>query len=120
MSANIKMNVKYRTESKKQIRWDLANLAEQAYDTAEEKGFHEPIGHEYTEQATRILLIISELTEAFDDIRKGNEEHVPEEIADVMIRLLHFAAYEGIDLDAEVAKKMEINRGRPHKHGNRF
>lgn len=96
------------------------SVGKEIYDTCEEKGFHDTIDHEIAEQAVRILLMITELCEAFEDIRKGNSEHHREEMADAMIRLLHYGAYEGIDLDAEVARKMEINRGRPYKHGKKF
>lgn len=42
---------------------------------------------------------------------------IKEELADVVIQALSTAGYLGIDIDAWVRKKMEINRGRPWKHG---
>lgn len=99
----------------------LNQIGKEIYDTCEEKGFHDQIDPAIGEQAVRILLIISELCEAFETIRKdmGKAKH-DEEIADTLIRLLHYAAYEGIDIDREVEQKMEINRGRPYKHGRHF
>lgn len=40
-----------------------------------------------------------------------------EELADVIIASLSVAGYLGIDIDAAVRRKMEINKGRPWKHG---
>lgn len=44
-------------------------------------------------------------------------ERFTEELADVIITALSAAGYLGIDIDAEVRKKMEINRERPWRHG---
>lgn len=46
-----------------------------------------------------------------------NEEHFVEELADVVIICFSVAGHLGIDIDAAVRRKMEINRGRPWKHG---
>lgn len=40
-----------------------------------------------------------------------------EELADVIIASLSVAGYLGIDIDAAVRRKMEINKARPWKHG---
>lgn len=40
-----------------------------------------------------------------------------EELSDVIIASLSVAGYLGIDIDAAVRRKMEINRARPWKHG---
>lgn len=40
-----------------------------------------------------------------------------EELADVIITGFSVAGKLGIDIDAEIRRKMEINRGRPWKHG---
>ena len=46
-----------------------------------------------------------------------NAEAYAEELADVIIASLSVAGYLGIDIDAAVRRKMEINKGRPWKHG---
>ena len=49
-----------------------------------------------------------------------NSEFYPEfchELADVIIMSLSVAGYLGIDIDAAVRRKMEINKERPWKHG---
>ena len=46
-----------------------------------------------------------------------NAEAYAEELADVIIASLSVAGKLGIDIDAAVRRKMEINKGRPWKHG---
>lgn len=46
-----------------------------------------------------------------------NEEAYTDELADVIIASLSVAGKLGIDIDAAVRRKMEINRARPWKHG---
>lgn len=46
-----------------------------------------------------------------------NKEAYTEELADVIIASLSVAGKLGIDIDAAVRRKMEINRARPWKHG---
>ena len=45
-----------------------------------------------------------------------SEEEYVEELADVIIASLSVAGKLGIDIDAAVRRKMEINRARPWKH----
>lgn len=56
-----------------------------------------------------------ELTELNDAI--DNAEAYTEELADVIIAALSVAGKLGIDIEAAVKRKMEINRSRPWKHG---
>lgn len=42
--------------------------------------------------------------------------HYAEELADVIIMSLSVAGHLGIDIDAEVRRKMKINHDRPWKH----
>jgi len=65
----------------------------------------------------KLLLIVSEVCEAQDALRNEDRENEAEEIADVLIRTLDYAAWRGISLDAEVWKKIGKNRERPHLHG---
>ena len=51
-----------------------------------------------------------------DDVCNDNSAFC-EELADVIIMSLSVAGYLGIDIDAEVRRKMEINKRRPWKHG---
>ena len=66
---------------------------------------------------------VIELEYAAMNWRNGYEENselYPEfchELADVIIMLLSVAGKLGIDIDAAVRRKMEINKARPWKHG---
>lgn len=51
-----------------------------------------------------------------DDIINDNSAFC-DELADVIIASLSVAGKLGIDIDAAVKRKMEINKGRPWKHG---
>lgn len=51
------------------------------------------------------------------EMESESEEEYAEELADVIIMSLSVAGKLGIDIDAEVRRKMEINKGRPWKHG---
>lgn len=55
---------------------------------------------------------VNELDEA-----SVNAEAYTDELADVIIASLSVAGKLGIDIDAAVRRKMEINRSRPWKHG---
>lgn len=67
-----------------------------------------------------IALTHSELSEALEADRKGDEDNFKEEIADVVIRILDRCGYEHIDIGTEIVKKMEKNRKRGYKHGKRY
>lgn len=77
-----------------------------------------------------LMLIASELFEAFEDIRKvgpeGLSEKIPdftvveEEFADAIIRLLETGAARGLRLGEAVHAKFLYNLSRPHKHGKAF
>ena len=79
---------------------------------------------DFNANAAKIALMHSELSEALEALRKpGESEHLPgesqlgEELADVFIRLAHFAYKHDVDLGDLVLKKMAFNAGRPYMHG---
>lgn len=51
-----------------------------------------------------------------DDVCNDNSAFC-DELSDVIIMCLSVAGYMRIDIDAAVRRKMEINKGRPWKHG---
>lgn len=51
------------------------------------------------------------------ELSSDDEEAYVDELADVIIASLSVAGKLGIDIDAAVRRKMEINKGRPWKHG---
>lgn len=86
---------------------------------------------EEMQHAKRMLLIIGEVSEAFEELRAGHApaevyekngkpEGVPVELADVQIRLWDLAQTMGFSLQGEVQRKESFNRTREFMHGKRF
>jgi NTP pyrophosphatase (non-canonical NTP hydrolase) len=75
--------------------------------------------------SNRLMLIVSELAEGLEGIRKGNFKSTPnsgglgEELADTQIRLEDLAWSVGLNLDSVVELKMDYNAKREYRHGNR-
>lgn len=93
---------------------------------AEEKGWNETYDEAMTGQ--HIALMHSELSEALEawrnrtsnvDIVGGKPEGIAVELADCVIRIMHWFARRGISLEQVVATKMAYNDTRTHKHGNK-
>ena len=78
-------------------------------------------GFDFTwEQApTFLMLIVTEAAEAMQAWRDDDRAKFAEELADLVIRALHMAGQLGIDLEAEISRKMEINWRRPYRHGHK-
>jgi NTP pyrophosphatase (non-canonical NTP hydrolase) len=74
-----------------------------------------------------LCLIHSEVSEALEAARTGNHpsEKIPghskvaEELADCVIRILDMASYLKIDIGNAVKAKIEFNRTRSYRHGNK-
>lgn len=62
-------------------------------------------------------LIFFEGDEMLTAVEDYKWDSATEELADVVIMAMSAAGYLGIDIDAAVKRKMEINKGRPWKHG---
>jgi len=67
----------------------------------------------------KLALIHSEVSEALEAYRAGDDVNFAEEMADTAIRLLELAAMLQIDMDDEVRKKDQKNKTRGHKHGGK-
>lgn len=87
----------------------------------------EPIPFTLELGATKIALIHSEVSEMLEGLRKGKQDdHLPDrkaeevEAADVLIRLLDYCAWRGLDIGGAVEAKCRYNAQRAdHKHENR-
>ena len=67
-----------------------------------------------------LTLIASEVFEAQQALRKNDKANFKEEIADIFIRAADLCGGLGIDIEEEIIKKMEYNKGREKMHGKLF
>jgi hypothetical protein len=111
----------------------LDDLAHEADRIAKEHGFTDATPGE------DLMLIVTEAAEAMEELRRGKAPGevfykdepdrsqdtvmkpcgVPSEIADIMIRCLHFCGKHEIPIGRVLVEKMIYNDNRPHKHGNK-
>lgn len=118
----------------------LNELRDEAVAMSRAKGFQD------VELGTGLMLIVTELAEAMEDVRKGHAPNevwyerpppsfqpdgsfadssfakpcgIPSEIADTIIGCLDFCGRNGIDIEAVVREKMAYNSSRPVRHGGK-
>jgi NTP pyrophosphatase (non-canonical NTP hydrolase) len=65
----------------------------------------------------KLMLVVTELSEAMEAYRHEDKQNFAEEIADTFIRLADICGSIDLDIESEIWKKMEINKKRPYKHG---
>lgn len=118
------------TASKFDVYAALNVLRDQALRIAIDHGFKNTL------PAEDMALIHSEVSEALEDIRNnkgmtqiwyekdedGNDKPcgIPIEMADTVIRVLHFCGKHKIDIRSAVLEKMKYNDSRPYLHGKKF
>ena len=135
----------------------MNNLVKQAHGNAVSKGFYDgiedfrslPADQQQLHISQKLMLIVSEASEAFEALRKmefpinpklphdeyyermgyefdaGTFKHfikdtLADECADIIIRVFDLAGWLGIDLDQHVKLKMMYNSTREKKHGKNF
>ena len=107
----------------------INSAVKESYDNAKDHGWHD------SERSIGdlICLMHSELSEALEEHRNGHlpseiyfndnkpnkPEGIPVELADCIIRIFDFCGLYGIDLETVLKQKMEYNRTRPYRHGNK-
>jgi len=108
---------------------EINKLCKMAHENASGKGFwedieaieHPLINNEMNNAiSTRLMLIVCEVAEAAEGLRKNDAVNFREELADVAIRLFDLCGGLDIDLEAEIMVKMQKNKLRPYKHGKQF
>ncbi len=83
---------------------NINKLAEQNYDWVERMGWH----NKTTLEA--LALVASEVGEAINECRgEKPTEHFAEELADIVLRVLDIAHWQGIDMEQELLNKMKKN-----------
>ena len=97
----------------------LNTLRDAIYEDAAAHGMWK----DYTSPVECVYLIFDEVFELNSAARSislskhGAVQEFCDELADVIIMSLSVAGKLGIDIDAAVRRKMEINKARPWKHG---
>ena len=67
-----------------------------------------------------LALIHSEVSEALEAFRNGDIVNFREELADTLIRVLDLSGgIKDMNMDKEVENKLETNKKRGYKHGNK-
>ena len=104
----------------------LDELAIVIHETAWNKGFYEGAPDTPIEvgdpswRPAKLALVHSEVSEALEALRNGDAENYVEELADIIIRVLDLAEFDGLEIGHAVVQKMFKNMDRPRLHGRKF
>jgi len=93
----------------------LNKLSKDIAEWREEKGFITS----WENVPEKLMLTVTELAEAMEAYRHDDKQNFTEEVADTFIRLCDICGSLGIDIEGAIKDKMEINKGRPFKHGKK-
>ena len=108
------------------IIFQIEQLQQQVYAANEAQGFWDGPGND--NNASKIALMHSELSEALEADRKGieSDDKIPEftgleaELADTVIRILDFSGRHNLRLGEAIQAKLLFNLTRPYKHGKKY
>ena len=110
--------------------YNINMLRDKCFQNALDAGWHTNIETgELIERnkAEMLMLIVSEVAEAMEGVRKDlKDDHLPErnmeevELADTVIRIMDYAGRWGLDIGGAIMEKLEYNKNRAdHKIENR-
>jgi NTP pyrophosphatase (non-canonical NTP hydrolase) len=91
---------------------DITEVQRRAWENKLDKGFNT------TDVALEFGLLSAEVGEAFTAWRR-QEDDFGAELADVLIYLTCLAQMTGVDLSAEVERKLSVNAGRQYRRDER-
>ncbi len=94
---------------------NLNKLSKECHEIAKSHGFWND-----TSVIEKLALISCEVSEAIEVDRSGDHSKLGEEISDIIIRTLDLSYSLGIDIEKEIEKKMEKNKGRSYLHGKKY
>jgi len=108
---------------------NINDAVKSSYENARDHGWHD---QERT-IGDLICLMHSELSEALEEHRNGHSpteiyyndnkpekpEGIPVELADCVIRIFDFCGLHDINLEEVLKLKMQYNKTRPYRHGNK-
>ncbi len=110
--------------------YSINMLRDKCFQNALDAGWHTDLETgELIERnkAEMLMLIVSEVAEAMEGVRKDlKDDHLPErsmeevELADTVIRIMDYAGRWGLDIGGAIMEKLEYNKNRAdHKIENR-
>lgn len=108
---------------------DIGELIKETHDRAIRKGWYEEGKDGPRTWVHHLLLIHSEVSEATESCRNGEEalwftesgkpEGLAAELADVVIRICDCAGHLGLPLEEAIRVKSDYNETRPVRHGGK-
>lgn len=111
--------------------YNINKLRDKCFQNALDAGWHTDLETgELIERnkAEMLMLIVSEVAEAMEGVRKDlKDDHLPHrsmeevELADTVIRIMDYAGRWGLDIGGAIIEKLEYNKNRAdHKIENRI
>ncbi len=98
------------------------SVAKEVTEIADNKGWGDNIN-----DAEKLLLMHTEISEAVESLRHNDpaSEHIPnftgveEEMADLIIRVMHYGYAKHLNIGEAIAEKIKFNKNRSYKHGGK-
>ncbi len=105
----------------------LKGMAASIHHDNRERGFYDDVNPSDTRHLISIVALVgTETAEMIEALRKpGKSQKIPrftgeeEETADAIIRLLDYAGFRDLRIDAAITAKLKYNRRRGYRHGGK-